>query len=132
VGRTSNPFTLTNYLSRQVASGARFALWKSAWRNIIDADDVAAIATCMIEDPAFRDRTLNIASPHPVRVLDLVRIFETVMGTAPNFELVDRGDHYDIDVAEAARIARTVPVDFGPGYVEKVIRIYYGKSGARA
>jgi nucleoside-diphosphate-sugar epimerase len=130
VGHTPNPSTLTNYLYARISSGARFAVWKNAWRNIIDVDDVARIAGHMIADERFRNRTLNVACPHPVRVVDLVAIYECALGVTANFELVDRGDHYDIDVAEAVRIAETVSVEFGPGYVEKVIRKYYGKSGA--
>jgi nucleoside-diphosphate-sugar epimerase len=129
VGHTPNPSTLTNYLYARIASGAPFAVWKNAWRNIIDVADMARIAGHMIADERCRNRTLNVGCPEPVRVVDLVAIFERVLGVTAVFEQIDRGGRYGIDVAEAVRVAKGIGIEFGPDYVENVIRHYYGHSG---
>jgi hypothetical protein len=129
VGRTPNPATLTNYLHAHIAAGTKFAVWKHAWRNIIDVADVARIAGHMIADGRWRNRTVNVACPTMVRVVDLVAIYERVLGVAANFEQVERGDRYEIDAAEAVRVAREIGIEFGPDYVENLIRHYYGHSG---
>lgn len=129
VGHTPNPATLTNYLHAHIASGAPFVVWKNAWRNIIDVADVARIAAHMIADERWRNRTLNVACPSPVRVVDLVSIYERVLGVTAIFEQIDRGDRYEIEVTEALRVAKAIGIEFGPDYVENLIRHYYGHSG---
>jgi nucleoside-diphosphate-sugar epimerase len=128
VGRTDNPATLTNYLYAHIAGGKRFAVWKNAWRNIIDIEDVAKIAGAMISDAAFRGRSVDIATPHPIRVPDLVAVYERILGVAAKCEEVDRGDRYDIDVRDAMAVAKRLGVSFDSDYVEKVVRHYYGQT----
>lgn len=130
VGHTPNPSTLTNYLFTRIATGAPFGVWTNAWRNIIDIADVARIAGHMIAGERWRNRTLNVACPDPVRVVDLVAIYERVLGATANCERVERGERYEVDVTEAVRVAREIGIEFGPDYVEKVIRNYYGHSAA--
>jgi nucleoside-diphosphate-sugar epimerase len=131
VGDTPNPHTLANYLHSRIASGTPFAVWKNAWRNLIDIEDVVRIGTHMIRDDAYANRRVSIASPVPVRVMDLVRIFERVLGVPAKCDPVDRGDNYPIDIADAMAVAARVGVEFGPEYVEKVIKAYYGNKLAR-
>lgn len=127
VGKTENPYTLTNYLHSQIESGSHFTIWNKAWRNLIDIDDIAKIVTYMIRKSSFWNHTFNIASPFPICVIDLVRVFEQTLGVKADYEVTDRGDHYDIDVVDAIHAAKIVGVEFGSDYVEKVINKYYGK-----
>lgn len=126
VGKTYNPYTLTNYLHSQIESGSHFTIWNKAWRNLIDIDDIAKIATYMIRKSSFWNHTFNIASPFPICVIDLVGVFERILGVKADYEVSDRGDHYDIDVVDAMYVAQIVGVEFGSDYVEKVIKKYYG------
>ena len=126
VGRTDNPHTLTNYLHRSVSSGRPFQVWKNAWRNVIDVEDAARICTYMIRQGGYWNRTVNVASPRPVRVTDLVAIFERVLGVRAACEPVELGDRYDIDTADAEHAARAIGVEFGPRYEEELIGRYYG------
>jgi nucleoside-diphosphate-sugar epimerase len=126
IGRTSNPNTLANYFRDRITSGRRFSVWKNAWRYIIDVDDVAKIAVRMIGDRRYWKRTLNIASPHAVRVVELVQIFESVLGVAADYEEIDRGGSYKIDVSEVTSLAEVAGVRFGDAYVYETIRKYYG------
>lgn len=128
-GPSSNPHTLTNYLCSHILSGKPFAVWENAWRNIIDVEDVARIGAYMIHDRSFRDRQVNIASPAPIKAVELVATFEKVLGVPAVYQLQPRGERYDIDAREAAAVAARVGVDFGGDYVERVIRKYYGSAG---
>lgn len=127
VGRTANPFTLTNYLRDRVASGEPFSVWANAWRNIIDVDDAAKIAGHMIRNRRYWNRIVNIASPFPTPVPRLVEIFERVLGVTANCVRVDLGDRYEIEVSEALEAAGMAGVHFDPGYAERVLEKYYGK-----
>jgi nucleoside-diphosphate-sugar epimerase len=127
VGRTANPFTLTNYLYSRVASGERFSVWADAWRNIIDVEDAAKIAGHMIREPRYGNRIVNVANPISTPVPELVALFERILGVTANCERVAKGDRYPIEVEEAVEAACAVGVDFGPGYLEQVLEKYYGK-----
>ena len=122
VGRTDNPHTLMNYLHERIRSGERFEVWQDAWRNVIDVDDVAAIGGAFIRDPACRHRVVNIASPQPVKVTELVEILARVLGREARFARLPRGDRYDIDVAEAMAVAERIGVRFGSDYVDRLVR----------
>ncbi len=129
VGRTSNRHTLTNYIHLHVSSDAQFQVWGKAWRNIIDVDDVAAIAEFMIRDShSYINQIINIASPIAISVLSLVEIFERLINKKANYVLLDRGDHYDINVDETLMVANMLGIKFGPDYVEKVLGKYYGQA----
>lgn len=134
VGHTSNPHTLTNYIHAQILSGGLFHVWKRAWRNIIDVDDIAAIAEYMIREPhlAYINHAINIASPSSISILELVKTFERLMNKKANYILIERGDHYNIDVERALMVANRLGIEFGADYVEKVIEKYYGKANNAA
>jgi nucleoside-diphosphate-sugar epimerase len=133
VGHTPNPHTLTNYIHAQLSLSRRFPLWKNAWRNIIDIDDVVAIADYMIRDKhaLFMNQTINIANPSAISALNLVEIFECVMKTKAHYDLIDRGDHYAIDVETALDAANKLGIEFGTDYEKKVIEKYYGRENAQ-
>jgi nucleoside-diphosphate-sugar epimerase len=125
-GVTSNPHTLLNFLHSRISSGTPFAVWKNAWRNVLDVDDAAAIGTHLIRQAVRPVGPTNIANPRAVQVIDLVGMFERVLGVRARFEEIDRGDHYDIDVVHAMESARELGIEFGVHYIESVIEKYYG------
>lgn len=125
VGKTSNPFTLTNYLYQRISLGEPFTVWKCAVRNIIDIDDVVAIASRIIGMPEHWNKVINIANPRFTSILDLVKMFERILNKAAIYNLVECGASYDINITEAKKVAEMLGISFEEGYVEKVIRRYY-------
>lgn len=126
-GRTPNPHTLLNYLYARISRSESFQLWRNARRNIIDVDDVAAVARRLIADPADRNVTLNIANPASYPLPDIVRAMEKVTGKQAVCEIVDRGTGYPIDVSPILPLLGDAGVKFGPDYLERVLDKYYGK-----
>jgi len=128
VGRTSNPYTLTNYIHEQIISDSQFQVWKHAWRNIIDVDDIVSIAEHMIREPhsAYINQIINIACPSSISILALVKTFESLMSKRARYSLIEQGDRYDIKVERAVEVANKLGIAFGADYVEKVIEKYYG------
>lgn len=125
VGRIDNPHTLTNYLYQTIASGDVFHVWTKARRNLIDVDDVAAIGARLLERGDADNRVTNIACPFPVAILDLVRIFESVMDRRAYFDLIESGGSYDIDVELAMSAAAEAGVVIDDNYIHQLIRKYY-------
>lgn len=127
VGHTPNPHTLTNYLHQQIASGSRFQVWTHARRNLIDVDDVAAIATQLLRTGRADGQLINLACPYSVSIPDLVRHFEEVLDVKANYELVHDGAGYAIECGLAAEAAAELGIDFGGHYIPDLLRKYYAE-----
>jgi len=127
VGKTDNHHTLTNYLHQSIVSGNPFTVWLNARRNLIDADDVAAIVHCLIKSHRVSQGTLNVASPLSTSIAELVEAFEKIIGTQANCNSVPMGGAYTIEADMAHAVALEVGVVFDAHYVTRLIRKYYGK-----
>lgn len=131
-GKTPNPHTLLNYLYAHIARSESFKLWGKARRNIIDVDDVAAIAACLIADGSIRNVTLNIANPISYSMFDIVGAMERVTGKRAVYSVLDRGSDYPIEISAAVLSgAGQAGVAFGNDYLNKVIKKYYSDAGDR-
>jgi nucleoside-diphosphate-sugar epimerase len=127
VGKTSNPKTLTNFLYNKIMTGEHFNIWRYAKRNLVDVEDLALIAGFIINDSRLKNQTLNIAAPTAITLLNLVKIFESVLRKKAVFSLIDEGGEYDIEPEPAASIANSLGINFEDNYIEKVIKKYYGQ-----
>jgi nucleoside-diphosphate-sugar epimerase len=126
-GRTPNPHTLLNYLYARISRSESFRLWRNARRNIIDVDDVAAIAARLIADPAARNLTLNVANLSSYTMPEIVAAMEKAVGKRAVYEAAERGSGYPIDTRAILPLLEDAGVKFGPDYLERVLDKYYGK-----
>lgn len=125
VGKTTNPQTLTNFLYARIIAGERFEVWTKAERNLIDIDDVFAIACKHIDDAPGR-QAVSIASDETLSMPLIVEIFERVVGRPAQFNAVDLGEPLMIDNRASSAIAGRLGIRLGRGYTESIIRKYYG------
>jgi nucleoside-diphosphate-sugar epimerase len=128
VGETPNPHTLLNYLFARIARSESFTLWSKARRNIIDVNDVAAIARQLVIDNSARNVTLNIANTTSYRVTDIVAALERLVGKNAVYTAIDRGSEYPIDVSAIVPFLGPAGVMFGNDYLENLIHRYYEKT----
>ena len=126
-GKTPNPHTLLNYLYARISRSEAFSLWGKARRNIIDVEDVVAIAKQLIASNAARNATINIANVVNYPVAEIVRAMEHVVGKRAVFDVVERGSEYPIDTGAMLPVLEKAGVKFGSDYLEKVIARYYEK-----
>jgi nucleoside-diphosphate-sugar epimerase len=127
VGKTSNRHTLTNFIFSNILANKPFEVWRHAYRNIIDVTDIALIAKEILEDGSNSNQTINIAAQESLPVIELVKIFEMVLGKNAIYSIVDKGESYFIDAERALEFSRRAGVDLGGNYAERVIRKYYSK-----
>ena len=128
-GRTPNPHTLLNFLYARISRSEVFNLWKNAKRNIIDIDDVAAIAGQFIVGECARNTTISIANPINYSMIDIVSAMERAVGKRAICYLAERGSEYTIDTSAIYPVLEKANVKFGSDYLDKVMRKYYGKLG---
>jgi nucleoside-diphosphate-sugar epimerase len=125
VGHTPNPNTLTNYLHRQIRSGAPFQIWLHASRNLIDVSDVANIVTHLVHTHQADGVVTNIACPFSVPVIELVKTFEAVLDQRAHYSTVEAGGHYFIDASLGLSVANQIGIVFDDHYIPNLIRKYY-------
>jgi nucleoside-diphosphate-sugar epimerase len=125
VGKTPNPHTLLNFLYARITRSEKFYIWKNAQRNVIDVDDVASISDVFINDQAVRDVIVNIANPENYSVLDVVRMFESVLHKKAICDYEDKGNEYVIDVCQMQSVVYRSGVVFNESYLNKIISKYY-------
>lgn len=131
VGVTPNPHTLTNFLRDRILRDETFVVWSRAERNIVDVDDVAAITTALLREPAWTGgRVIPIAAERSTPMPDIVAVFERVLGRRARYTIEDRGAPFPLDTQVAARVARDIGVDLGPASTERILRKYYGHLAA--
>src|SRR5439155_9686703 len=71
--------------------------------SFISLADVAGFAVACVDNPAARDRVLELGGPEPVSPLDAVRAFEEVAGRS--FEV----EHLPVEAIEGMREGRRAP-----------------------
>jgi len=126
VGKNSNPHTLTNYIYSCVSKSICFDLWSHSERNILDIDTVKYLVDYCINKNIYKNRAFNIASPFNTRTNEIVRIFERILGKSANYNLIDRGDSYSIDISDISHLTKMLNMEFQDNYLENVLKKYYG------
>ena len=126
VGTSSNSHLLTNFLYDRIRSGEHFQVWKHARRNLMDVDDIAAIVAHLVRTGTVEGGSYNIACPFSVSVIDIVQIFELVLGMKADYSLVDAGAEYVIDVPEVVQASAELGISFDHDYIVRTVRKYYG------
>ncbi|MDD5521718.1 MAG: NAD-dependent dehydratase [Kiritimatiellae bacterium] len=125
VGRTPNPFTLTNYLYRKIVDGESFHVWKNARRHIMDVEDAAAITTHLIRTGQAEGRILNIAPHFSIPIYNLVCLFEQILHKPAKTIFIDKGGAYTVDASVALEAAGQLGISFDNDYTARVLRKYY-------
>jgi nucleoside-diphosphate-sugar epimerase len=124
-GHTPNPHTLLNFLHSRISRSEVFSVWRNAYRNIIDVDDVAVLGGKLLQDEGMRRITLNIANPTSYSMLEIVHAMEQVVGKRALYDVLERGHRYDIDVSRMLQLAVGSEVDLTGDHLNRTLRKYY-------
>jgi len=124
-GKTPNPHTLLNFLYARILRSEKFKLWSNAKRNIIDVDDVAAIALQIIASNSLRNTTLNIANDVNYKMIDIVKTMEQVLCKHAIYDVIEDGSEYNIDINEISSVLDDAKVKFSDNYLINIFTKYY-------
>jgi len=125
-GNTPNPHTLLNYLYARIVRSERFSIWRGAYRNIIDVDDVARIATDLVATERAAGETINIANTRNCSIFEVVECMQEVLGHQAIFDIIESGAGYAIDTNRIRASLSRCDVGFAGDYLHRTIRKYYG------
>lgn len=127
VGFSKNPNTLTNYIFEKITSNKEFEIWRYAYRNLIDVEDVVLLVNHMLDVEGLSNRVDNIANTNEVSMLELIRCFSDLLGEKPSYKLVEKGSRYSINTEKSALLAKQINLNFNDRYTAKLLEKYYGK-----
>ncbi len=124
-GKSENQYTLLNYLFSMIKRGDLFNVFEKATRNIIDIDDVKKILNYIICNNLANNSVVNIASPIETPILDIVTIFEDIVGKKANYKLLKSGSHCPVRNNLTIDVARQIDIKFDQTYLVKTLYKYY-------
>ncbi|WEK34145.1 MAG: hypothetical protein P0Y53_16780 [Candidatus Pseudobacter hemicellulosilyticus] len=124
-GRSANPNTILNYFYRHISEGLTFVLWQQSERNIIDVADVYRVADHLLQQGLFRNQVVNIANTSSYPVGYIVERIEAACGRKGVYTAVDKGARVHIDTSRLQRVYQELGIQFGPGYLDRILEKYY-------
>lgn len=123
-GPGGNPKTIFHFLVQAVTQQQNFKVWKNAYRNLIDVDDVLSLIDFSIQK-GERNNIFTIAHPISLPAPVIVQTIETYFGIAAQYELVDAGNNFFIDNQFVTEIAPAAGVNFEGNYLHRLLQKYY-------
>lgn len=114
------------YLVDAISTGKKFTLWKNASRNIIDIDDVHELVGEVLRRKLAVNKTINIANALQISVPRLVQEVENFLGSSGQYELLEKGENYEIDTSEIKQITHDLGINFNQQYIQNSLTKYYG------
>ena len=89
VGKKANAATLIPYLFRMVYNREKINVWKHAYRNIIDVDNVVKTVDTILSKENISNNTYNIAAPRSTSIIELVNIIEQIL-SSQKFNVINK------------------------------------------
>lgn len=123
-GPGGNPKTIFNYLAHFIRHSLYFKLWKQAYRNLIDVDDVFLLTRHLL-NTGTTNTIVNIAHPSTLSMPFIVKTFEEYFQKQGNFVPVEAGYYFHFDTSLVQTIAKEAGVDFEGDYLYRLLEKYY-------
>ena len=125
VGFTTNTTTIFSYLVNNIKNQISFQLWAKAHRNILDIDDIAKIVIYIIKNEEYANKIINIANPQNYAVSYLVSEIESFFQVAANYEIVNKGNLFEIDTKIIENLFPKLDIYLTNQYINKLLKKYY-------
>jgi len=88
VGKSNNPYTITNFIYKKIAKSQNFKVWSNVKRNLIDIDDIVKITKRLIKKKLKYGKVLNIQNPKSTYVEDIALILSKILNKKAKYKLV--------------------------------------------
>ena len=89
VGKSNNPYTITNFIYKKVLLEQRFKVWSNVKRNLIDIDDLIKIVKQIIVTKLKPRNVINILNPNSIYVEEIANIMGEIIKKKPRYILVE-------------------------------------------
>lgn len=107
VGGSENPNTLINFLANKIRKRETFTLHSKACRYLLSVSDLSRILTDIINDSSFFNKTYNVSTTKQLTVLEIVASLERVLKQTAQYEIVEKGDCYKVEISKELKTHKT-------------------------
>jgi nucleoside-diphosphate-sugar epimerase len=97
VGRTGNPYTLTNFLRDRILQGDVVDMHVKACRYLLDVETVSIDLRHLFRSPVLKACSIDVCGSSAFTLPDLVQAMERVLGRRASVNEVDAGSCYTVD-----------------------------------
>ena len=125
VGSSDNKNTILNFFVYHIKHKINFDLWTNATRNLIDLDDMYAIANTILSDNLFENQIINIANEVSYAVTEIINPIETALDIKANYISIPKGIPFTIDISLIIPFLNKLNIRFGDNYLKNLINKYY-------
>lgn len=115
--------TLINFIYKAIEHNHKFNIYDEAYRYVIEINDVCKLVQeYLIHNDSCI--TFDIANPHRYKVLEIVQIFEKLLGKKAHYEVIQKEDKYTLDLTSLEDFVKEkkIDIDFGEEYLIKKLR----------
>jgi nucleoside-diphosphate-sugar epimerase len=125
VGPNANPHTLIKFIADSILHRRKMRILRNARRNLLDVEDLVRIVNIIVKKQIFDFEILNIASPISFTAVQIVQAMERALELEANYEMVEGGSTYEIDITRVLNLYREFGFAFDDNYLNMVISKYY-------
>ncbi len=115
---TKHP-TLINFIYDAIKSKKQFDVFDDAYRYVIEIEDVKTIVISYLNF-YHSSITVDLANPYRYRVMDIVKIFERLLGEQAIYKTISKSDKYILNLDELKIFMKRyeLNLNFGKDYLE--------------
>ena len=114
--------TLINFIYKSIEHNHKFNIYDEAYRYVIEINDVRKLVESYLNFDSCM--TVDLANPYRYKVLDIVQIFEKLLGKKAYYEVIQKEDKYILDLTSLEKFIKEkrIDIDFGEEYLIKKLR----------
>ena len=126
VGKSKNPHTLTNFIYNRIITSQTFQAYANSCRYLMDIEDAEKIISLILEKNYFNQEIINITFNNRIKVTELIKIFEKILGIPARYDLVNKGACYEVDNSKVRDVLDQMNFKMNEKYNINLIQKYYG------
>lgn len=100
IGKTKNPFTLTNFFFNSVLDNRHINIQKYAYRYLIEVNDVYKVVNALIQSGTPLNKVANLVISNKISALEIVHQFELFLNKKAQYTIIEGESDYLIEVDE--------------------------------
>jgi nucleoside-diphosphate-sugar epimerase len=124
-GFSNNPYTLLNYFVFKILGDQTFDVWKNAYRNIIDIDDMYIIINKILKEQKFLNQTINIANRENYSVPVIIKKIDEHLNKKARYNEVEKGNNFKISISLIEPLIKELEIEFDENYLSRLLKKYY-------
>ncbi|HET6244685.1 MAG: NAD(P)-dependent oxidoreductase [Bacteroidetes bacterium] len=123
VGKTTNPYTIMNFVYSKIVEKQTFELWSGAIRNVLDIEHLFQMVKYLLEK-GIVNKTLYLVNPIDYKMTEIVHVFEKVLKLQAQLVNVNKGCHFNYERNLSNELFEILNIS-SENYLTKLIEKYY-------